>query len=95
MARLATAGTLFLFDFHYFAPLVLPAMRARPVGQLLLVAVRALGEAGRLQFVMRAAIAPAGGGMSSFRVRHFSILRILIFRDFATPHGRGAVPSSL
>ena len=71
---------LLLLDFDDFASLVLTAVRADAVGQLGLVAVRALRKAGRLQGVVRAAGGSPFGGVSTFRIRHFSNLnKILIY----------------
>jgi len=59
---LCGAGTiLFLLYFYDFPPFVLPAMRARAVRQLLLMAVGTFRQSGLLQTVMCAAVAPPGG----------------------------------
>jgi hypothetical protein len=59
---LSGAGTiLFLLDFYDFPALILPAMRARTVRQLLFVAVGTFRQSGLLQPVVCAAVAPPGG----------------------------------
>jgi hypothetical protein len=59
---LCGAGTiLFLLNLYDFPAFILPAMRARPVWQLLLVAVGTLRQSGLLQAVVCAAVAPPGG----------------------------------
>jgi len=65
---------LFLYDFDHFAALVLSAMRAHTVRQLGLMAVGTLGEARGFQGVVGAAGAGALLGVSTFRIRHISIL---------------------
>ena len=56
------AGTiLFLLNFYDFPAFILPAMRARAVRQLLLMAVWTLRQSGLLQPVVCAAVAPPGG----------------------------------
>src|SRR5690242_12794889 len=72
-----SARGLLLLDFDDFASFVLTAVRADAVGQLGLVAVRALREAGRLQGVVRAARGGPLGGVSTFRIRHFSKTSLL------------------
>jgi hypothetical protein len=62
---------LLLLDFDYFASLVLAAVRANPVGQFGLVAVRTFRQAGRLQRIVRAAAVRPPLGVSTFRIRHF------------------------
>jgi hypothetical protein len=63
-----------LRDFDYFAALILSAVRAHAVGELLLVAVGALGETHFLEGIVSAAFAGACGGVSTFRIRHFFFL---------------------
>ena len=53
-------GWLLLLDFHYFAALVLSAMRAHPVRQFGLMAVGAFGHPRRFQRIVRAAILVCG-----------------------------------
>jgi hypothetical protein len=65
-------GILFLLDFNNFPALVLPAMGAHAVRLLGLVAVRALRHAGPLQGIVRAPVASAPLGVSTFRIRHIS-----------------------
>jgi hypothetical protein len=62
---------LLLGDFDHFAALVLTAIRAHTVRELLLMAIGALGKPLFLESVMGAAFARAGCGVSSFRIRHF------------------------
>ena len=54
----ACGNGLFLADFDHLTAFVLAAVRAGAVGKLLLVAVRAVGQAWRRQVIVRA----AGGG---------------------------------
>ncbi len=65
-------GNLLLGDFDNFAAFILSTMRAGAVRELLLVAIGAFGQAHFLQGVMSAAFARARGGVSTFRIRHFS-----------------------
>jgi hypothetical protein len=55
------------------AALVLTALAARTMGKLALVAVGALGEAGRGEEVMAAALGSPLLGVAPFRIRHCSI----------------------
>jgi hypothetical protein len=64
------ATALLLRDFDYFSALVLAAMRAHPVRQLGLMAVRAFREPGGLQAVVGAARRRALRGVSAFGIRH-------------------------
>jgi len=52
---------LLLLYFDDLAALILAAVRAGAMRQFLLVAVGALGKAWLLEFVVRAAVTPAGG----------------------------------
>jgi len=59
---LCGAGTiLFLLNFYDFPAFILPAMWARPVRQLLLMAVWTFRQSRLLQTVVCAAVAPPGG----------------------------------
>jgi len=58
------------FDFHYFAPFVIPALGAGAMRHLLLVAVRALGQRVLRQGVVRAPGRTAFLGVSPFWIRH-------------------------
>jgi hypothetical protein len=49
-------GWLLLLDFHYFAALVLSAVRAYAMRQLGLMTVGAFGHSGSFQRIVRAAI---------------------------------------
>src|ERR1019366_8883864 len=74
-----SARPLLLHDFDHFAALVLPAMRAYTVRELGLVAVGTFRQAGRLQRIVRAAVAGPPLGVSAFGIRHFfSTSRFLI-----------------
>jgi hypothetical protein len=64
-------GWLLLLDFHYFAALVLSAVRAHAVRQFGLMAVGTFGHPGSFQRIVRAARLGAPGGVASFRIRHF------------------------
>lgn len=66
--RLNLAGFL---HCEYFAVLVVPALRAGAVRLLQFVAVRALGESGAGDAVVRAPGCGAPFRMSPFRVCHF------------------------
>ena len=55
------------------ATLVLTALAAGTVGQLALVAVGALGEAGGRKEVMAAALGGALFGVAPFRIRHCGV----------------------
>ncbi len=44
------------------------------------MAIRALGKNDLLQVIVSAAVAPTGGGMSTFRIRHF-LLQNLLFSN--------------
>jgi hypothetical protein len=59
-------------DFDYFAALILAAMRAYTMGELGLVAVGTFRQAGRLQRIVRAAVAGPPLGVSAFGIRHIS-----------------------
>jgi hypothetical protein len=61
------------FGHKHIATLVSPALLARTVWQLALVAVRALGEAGGGQEVVAAALGSPLFGVAPFRIRHCSI----------------------
>ena len=61
---------LFFLNRTCLAAAVIPAVRADAVRRLRLVTVRALGEADRLQRVMRPALGGPGLGMSSLWIRH-------------------------
>jgi hypothetical protein len=61
MALCGAGIILFLLNFYDFAAFILPAMRTRPVRQLLLMAVGTLRQSGLLQTVVCAAVAPPGG----------------------------------
>src|SRR5208283_4435604 len=68
---------LLLLDFHYFAALVLSAVRAHAVRQLGLMTVGAFGHPGSFQRIMRAASLGPPRGVASFRIRHFSTSKSL------------------
>ena len=55
---------------NHFAAVVVAALRTRPVGQLLFVAIRAFGQRQRMQMVVRAAGRCAPLRVSSFRIGH-------------------------
>jgi hypothetical protein len=74
-----------------FATLVLTALGACTVGQLALVAVGTLGEAGGSQRVMRATLGGAGLGVAPLRIRHDRFLSIGAVTRFAL---RAAPPAS-
>jgi hypothetical protein len=61
------------FGHKHIATLVCPALLACTVGELALVAVRTLGEAGRGQEVVAAALGSPLFGVAPFRIRHCSI----------------------
>src|ERR1035438_9192270 len=63
---------LLLLDFHYFAALVLSAVRANAMRQLGLMTVGAFGHPGSFQRIMRTAILGPPRRVASFRIRHFS-----------------------
>ena len=50
------------------------------MGHLGRVAIRALGKNDSLEVIVRTAFAGAGGGMSTFRIRHF-LLQNLLFAN--------------
>ena len=79
-------------DFDDFTALVLAALRAGAVRQLRLVAVRALGDAGQAQVIVRAAGRGAPLGVSTFRIRHL----VSSFYCFRVPNfkSRNAVQRS-
>jgi hypothetical protein len=58
---------------EHIAALIRPALAAGTMGQLALVAVGALGEAGRGQKVVAAALGSPLLGMAPFWIRHCSI----------------------
>jgi hypothetical protein len=63
---------LLLHDFNDFTALVLTALRAHPVGQFGLMAIRTFRKTGRLQRIMRAAGLGPLVGVSTFGIRHRS-----------------------
>jgi len=67
-------GLAGFFHFEDFAALVLPALAAYTVGQLALVAVRALRGADWSKEVMAAALGRALFGVAAFRIRHCGFL---------------------
>jgi hypothetical protein len=58
-------------DFDDLTAFVLAAVRADAVGELLLVAVGAFGQAHFFEGIVRAALSCTRSGVSSFRIRHF------------------------
>jgi len=60
-------------DFENLAALVLAALGAGAMGQLLLVAYRALGEAGGSEKIMGTTIGSAARRVAPFRIRHDAI----------------------
>jgi hypothetical protein len=68
------SGVLFFRDFDHFAALITAAMRAGAMGKLRFVAVGALGAAGHAQMVVSTARGSALLGVSSFGIRHLSLL---------------------
>src|ERR1039457_3667576 len=68
------AGLPCFLHCDHFAALVLAALLADAVGQLALVAVGALGGAGRGQEVVAAPLGGALLGMAAFRIRHCGVL---------------------
>jgi len=74
---LTTAFSQILSDFYDFATFVLPAVRANAVGQLRLMAVRTLRKARGFQGIMGSAGGGPLGGVSTFRIRHFSKTSLL------------------
>src|ERR1043166_3672690 len=86
MASRAMRTTLLIslervFDGDHFAALVLAALRADPVRQLGLVALRARRRRLRLEEVVRAARARAGLGMAAFWIWHRCSLDVFLFRQ--------------
>src|SRR5579862_550407 len=71
---------------EYIAALVGAALGAGPVGQLALVAVRALGNTGGGQRIMCAAFGGAGLGVAPLWIRH---CRFLSCKQPAESHSRG------
>src|SRR5690348_3243396 len=65
-------SSLLLFDFDDFAPFILAAVWAYAVREFGLVTVGTLGKPGSFQRIMRAAIAGAPLGVSTFGIRHVS-----------------------
>ena len=74
MVTIDSVSALLLRYFNNFPAFVPAAMRAGAVGELRLMAIRALGYARRTQGIMSAAIRGAPFGVSSLRVWHFAIL---------------------
>src|ERR1035441_3552874 len=70
-------GWLLLLDFHYFAALVLSAVRAHAMRQLGLMTVGAFGHPGRFQRIVRTAILCPSRRVASFRIRHFGTSKSL------------------
>jgi hypothetical protein len=65
-----TDGVLLSSGFNHFTAFVLTAVRADPMGQFGLVAVRALGKSGFGEGIVRAPFLGACIRVASFRVRH-------------------------
>src|SRR5207247_4601322 len=72
-----------LADLDDFPPLVISAVRADPVWQFVLLAVRALRKGRAGQGVVGAPLVPACARVTSFRIRHRCVLVALeeIFQD--------------
>jgi hypothetical protein len=67
------AGGLCFGDLDHIASLVFSAMRANTVWELLIMAIRALGQAGGFQRVMGTPRGSAALRVSAFGIWHFSI----------------------
>jgi hypothetical protein len=61
--------------------MILPAMGTDAVRKAIFVTGRTLGKRGLLQVIVGAALSPARGGVSSFWIRHRSIINFLL-RDW-------------
>src|SRR5687768_13928791 len=72
-------------DFDDFATFVLAAFGAGAVRQLRFVAVRALGDPGHTQVVVRATGGGAPFGVSTFRIRHRIFLLLFWRSDLQIP----------
>src|SRR5947207_8947211 len=70
-----------VFDGNHFAALVVAALRADPVRQLGLVALRARRHRLRFEEVVRAARAGAGLRMAAFWIWHRGSSDVLLFRQ--------------
>src|SRR6266566_2801002 len=73
---------LFLGHFDHFTSMILPAMGTDAVGKTIFVTGRTFGKRGPLQMIVGAALSPARGGVSSFRIRHSSIISFSIYKFF-------------
>src|SRR5437763_4050912 len=81
--RRASGQCLCFFDFEDFAALVHAALRACVMRQLLLFAVRALGDGSAGECVVRAAGASARFGVAPFWIRHWKFLSNLVLQLLA------------
>src|SRR5580692_5449060 len=74
---------LFLCHFDHFTSVILSAMGTDAVWKTIFVTGRTFGKRGRLQMIVGTALSPARGGVSSFWIRHSSII------NFFPGTGRG------